>query len=271
MILKVNIAGQTDKGLIRPNNEDDFFLDPKRGILAVADGMGGHASGEVASKMAVDVLRNYFQQSGEGKAPLIASCYNENYSDETNQLCSAIQLANKAIHEAAKSNPQLHGMGTTLAAIMIQGRKLSIAHVGDSRIYLVRAGEIEQLTDDHTLVYEQVKHDLISKEEAEQSTIRHVLTRALGIAPFVDVDLDEMTLAEGDVLILCSDGLSGMISDQEILLTAASLDNPSVACQKLITMANEKGGKDNITVVTGYLTKKRRFASVLKFFRWFRR
>jgi protein phosphatase len=271
MILKLNVAGQTDKGLVRPNNEDDFFLDPKQGLLAVADGMGGHASGEIASKIAVDVLRNYFRQADEGKAPLIASCYNENYSDATNQLCSAIQLANTAIHEASKNNPLLHGMGTTLAALLIQGKKLSIAHVGDSRIYLVRAGEIEQLTDDHTLVYEQVKHDLISKEEAEKSTIRHVLTRALGISPFVDVDLDEMTLAEGDVLILCSDGLSGMISDRDILRTAISLDNPSVACEKLIHMANQRGGKDNITVIAGYLAKKRRFASVLKFFKWFRR
>jgi serine/threonine protein phosphatase PrpC len=269
--LKLNIAGQTDKGLIRPNNEDDYFLDSKHGLLAVADGMGGHASGEIASKIAVDVLRDYFQKVSEGNAPLIGSCYDENYSDATNQLCSAIQLANTAIHEAAKSNPDLHGMGTTMAAILIQGKHLSIAHVGDSRIYLVRAGEIEQLTDDHTLVYEQVKRDLISKEEAEQSTIRHVLTRALGIAPFVDVDLDEMTLAEGDVLILCSDGLSGMISDQDILLTATSLDTPSVTCQALIDLANQNGGKDNITVVAGYLAKKRRFASVLKFFRWFRR
>jgi len=269
--LKLNIAGQTDKGLIRPNNEDDFFLDSKHGLLAVADGMGGHASGEIASKIAVDVLRDYFQQASEGKAPLIASCYNDNYSDATNQLCSAIQLANKAIHETAKSDPLLHGMGTTLAAILIRGRKLSIAHVGDSRVYLVRAGAIEQLTDDHTLVYEQVKRELLSKEEAAQSDFRHVLTRALGIAPFVDVDLNEMTLSEDDALILCSDGLSGMISDQDILLTVTSLDDPAATCRRLVDMANSNGGQDNITVIAGYIARKHWISSVFKFLKWFRR
>jgi PPM family protein phosphatase len=269
--LKLHVAAQTDKGLVRPNNEDSFFTDINQGLLAVADGMGGHASGEVASKIAIDVLRNYFQQDNNGKASLIGPFCNEAYADRTNQLCSAIQLANSAIYEAAMGNPQLHGMGTTLAAILIQGKKLSIAHVGDSRVYLIRAGSIEQLTDDHTLVYEQFKRELISKEEAESSNIRHVLTRALGIAPVVDVDLGEMTLADGDVLILCSDGLSEMISDHDILMTATSLDDPSITCQRLIERANQSGGKDNITVIAGYLVRPRWFSWVLNFLKWFRR
>ncbi len=271
-MLKLNIAGQTDKGLIRPNNEDNYFLDQELGVLAVADGMGGHASGEVASGIAVDILRDYFRQVGEGASPLLSpGYYDESYSSATSHLWSAFQMANKAIFDAAKGDPHLRGMGTTMAAIWIQGNKLSIANVGDSRVYLVRAGEIEQLTDDHTLVYEQVKRDLLSKEEAEQSTIRHVLTRAIGIAPFVDVDLDEMTLTNGDVLILCSDGLSGMIPDTDILVTATSLDDPSAACRSLIERANQNGGKDNITVIAGYTEKKSRFAWILKFLKWFRR
>lgn len=269
--MKLHVAAQTDRGLVRPNNEDNFFTDINQGLLAVADGMGGHASGEIASKIAIDVLRNYFQQAGEGKLSLKGPGYDETYADRTNQLYCAIQLANEAIYEAAQGNPSLRGMGTTLAAISIQGKKLSIAHVGDSRVYLIRAGSIEQLTDDHTLVYEQFKRELISKEEAESSTIRHVLTRALGIAPSVDVDLGEMTLANGDVLILCSDGLSEMISDQEILVTATSLHDPSTTCRRLIDRANESGGKDNITVIAGYLDKQGWFASVLNFLKWFRR
>jgi len=269
--LKLHVAAQTDKGLIRPNNEDNFFTDSKQGLLVVADGMGGHASGEVASQIAIDVLRNYFQQAAEGNAFLIGHCDNESCAGRTNQLSSAIQVANTAIYEAAQENPLLHGMGTTLAAIVIQGKKLSIAHVGDSRVYLIRAGSIEQLTDDHTLVYEQVKRDLISKEEAEQSNIRHVLTRALGIAPVVDVDLGEMTLADGDVLILCSDGLSEMISDQDILVTATSLNDPIITCQRLIERANQNGGKDNITVIAGYFVSQRWFSWVFNILRWFRR
>jgi serine/threonine protein phosphatase PrpC len=271
MALQLLVEGRTDKGLVRPNNEDNFYLNESTGLLVVADGMGGHASGEVASKMAVDVIRDYFKNVQEGQAPIVGQ-YREDCSEITNQIGSAIRLANMAIYEAAKSDPKLKGMGTTIAAVLHNGNRLSIAHVGDSRIYLVRAGDIEQLTDDHSFVSEQVKRELITKEEAQKSDMKNILTRAVGIAPDVEIDFDELTLADRDILILCSDGLSSMVSDDDILSAATSVNNPVEACEKLIDMANKNGGRDNITVIAGYIRKKKSWLSLLFNFReWFRR
>jgi len=142
--LNLTAGGKTDQGLVGANNEDNFYLDEKQGLLVVADGMGGHASGEIASKLAVNVIRDYF----EGPQKLIGAA-NPAYSDATNKLNCAIRLANQAVYEAAQSSPQLKGMGTTIVAVLLTGNKLSIAHIGDSRAYLIRADNIDQLTDDH--------------------------------------------------------------------------------------------------------------------------
>jgi serine/threonine protein phosphatase PrpC len=271
MTLQLLVEGRTDKGLVRPNNEDSFYVDGSVGLLVVADGMGGHASGELASKMAVDVIRDYFKNVQEGRAPIVGQ-YREDCSDITNRIGSAVRLANMAIYEAAKNDPRLQGMGTTVAAVLLNENRLSIAHVGDSRVYLVRAGDIEQLTDDHSIVYEQVKRELITKEEAQKSDMRNILTRAVGIAPDVEVDFDELTLTDGDIIILCSDGLSSMVSDDDILSAAISTSNPSETCGKLIDMANKNGGRDNITVIMAYMRKKKNWLSLLFNFReWFRR
>lgn len=268
--MKLSVGAQTDVGLVRQNNEDNFFIAPEMGLLVVADGMGGHASGEVASKMAIDVIRDYFNGVSSGREKLIGR-YQDEFSRATNRIASAMRLANMAVYEAAKNFPQWQGMGTTLAGVFIEDNRLSIAHVGDSRVYLIRAGEIEQLTDDHSLVYEQVKRDLITKEEAEKSEMKNILTRAIGTVPEVDVDIDEMSITGDDILVLCTDGLSGMVLDDQILSVVMATRDPNAACDNLIRIANENGGRDNVTVITAYVKKERWFSSLMNFLEWFRR
>jgi serine/threonine protein phosphatase PrpC len=254
--VKVQAAARTDLGLVRQNNEDNYYLAETIGLFVVADGMGGHASGEVASKMTVDIIRDYFKGSGKEK-PVQIGPYRKDCSDATNRLASAVRLANMAVYEASGSHPELQKMGTTVVAALIDGNRLSIAHIGDSRLYLIRAGNIEQLTDDHSIVNEQVKRELITKEEASRSELKNILTRALGMAVDVEVDLAEMTMAPDDILILCSDGLSGMVEDDAMLSVIEESGDPSTACERLVAMANANGGKDNITMVIARFEKKR--------------
>lgn len=265
------ISGKTDVGSIRQNNEDNLYFSESDGLLLVADGMGGHASGEVASKITVDIMRDYFNGIKEGRQ-LQVGTYQEDFSEHTNRLGSAVRLANQAIYEAAKGNPLWHGMGTTIAATLITGNRLSIAHVGDSRVYLIRAGGMEQLTDDHSFVSEQVKQEIISKEQAKASEMKNVLTRALGVNPDVEVDLDELSLLDGDVLVLCSDGLTGMVEDDEIFAIVNTLHDPVAACEDLVNRANQNGGRDNITVIIAEIAKKKGWLyRLLHFKEWFRR
>ncbi len=268
--MEISACGRTDKGLVRPNNEDGFNVDVKAGLFVVADGMGGYASGEIASKLALDIIRDYFKAFHEGRAALVGK-FDEDYSETTKAIGSAVRLANQAIYEAAKSNVSWQGMGTTVAAAVISKNKLSIAHVGDSRVYLVRAGDIEQLTDDHSVVYEQVKHELLTREEAQKSEMRNLLTRALGVASDVEVDVSELTLSTGDILVLCTDGLTSMVSDDDILALAVSMNDPTVVCDRLVELANKQGGKDNITVIVGYVRNKSWISFLLNFEEWFRR
>jgi serine/threonine protein phosphatase PrpC len=264
-------VGQTNIGMVRKNNEDAFFLAPDKGLLVVADGMGGHASGEIASRMAVDAIRNFFNDPAAGsKTPLIGT-YDDDFTETTNRLGSAVRLANMAVYEAARSNAQWKGMGTTIVCALLHNRKLSIAHVGDSRLYLIRAGGIEQLTDDHSVVAEQVKHELISREEAEKSEIKNILTRAVGIEAEVEVDLNELNLLGGDILVLCTDGLTNMVRDEEILSVVLAGQDPAVAGQRLIELANQGGGHDNITAIVVYMLEESWFSSLINFLTWHRR
>lgn len=246
--MKIRAAGKTDVGQVRQNNEDSYYIEESIGLFVVADGMGGHASGEVASRMAVDVIRDYYKSAG-GSKPVQIGPYQKDLSEVSNRLASAIRLANMAVYESSTRQPELQGMGTTVVAAQVDGKRLSIAHIGDSRLYLVRAGNIEQLTDDHSIVYEQIKRELITKEEAARSEMRNILTRALGTDNDVEVDLAEMTLVQDDILLLCSDGLSGMVDEETMLAVMTANSDPALACEKLVALANENGGKDNITVV----------------------
>lgn len=267
----LRIAAQTDTGRVRANNEDSFYVREDKGLLVVADGMGGHASGEVASRIAVDIIRDYFDDAAGTKA--FVGDFDPDCLEGTNRLAAAIRLANMAIFDAAQSQAKYAGMGTTIAAVLIQDNRMGIAHVGDSRVYLARAGELAQLTDDHSLVAEQLKREMISPEEAREAENRNILTRALGIAAEVRVDLHEMTLADGDRILLCSDGLSTMVSDDEMLAVVQAAENLGNACEKLIGMANDHGGRDNITVVLVEIRKKKGLVASLwqVLTSWFRR
>ena len=253
--MEIIAAGKTDVGLVRKQNEDDYYIDESLGLLVVADGMGGHAAGSVASKMATDVIKRYYEKEG-GKSSTRNGERQGEYSEKTNNLVAAILTANAAIYEAAQRMPDLKGMGTTVAAAQVNGTRLSIAHIGDSRVYLVRAGGIEQLTDDHSVVYEQVQRLLITKEEAEKSEIKNILTRALGIGADVEIDPAEMNLAANDILLLCSDGLSNMIDEETMRAVVTATRPPALACEQLVNMANANGGKDNITVIVAHIIKK---------------
>jgi len=264
--LELIAAGKTDTGIVRSNNEDNYIVDEKLGLLVVADGMGGHAAGEVASKMAVSIISDHLM----GRQKFFGA-YNESYSPLTNNLNSALRQANLAVFEAAEGSTQLHGMGTTVAAVLICGTRVSIAHIGDSRVYLVRSGNIEQLTDDHSMINEQVKRDLITREDAANSANKNYLTKALGISAEMEADLSELTLLSGDILLLCTDGLSNMITNEMILEIILFAQKPAAICDLLINKAIEEGGKDNITAVIGSIKNKKWYSALFNYMTSFRR
>jgi PPM family protein phosphatase len=227
----VEHAGRTDVGRQRSANEDDFVLAPP--FFAVADGMGGAKAGEVASAMATEV----FEGESDSGEPAEA------------QLARMLREANKRIHDLAVADESHRGMGTTLTAAKVTGDEISLAHVGDSRAYRMRDGDLEQLTKDHSLVAELERSGQITPEAAEHHPQRSIITRALGPEPDVEVDTYTITGREGDLFLLCSDGLTSMISDEEIGSILRSADSLDAAADALVRAANQSGGKDNITVV----------------------
>lgn len=251
--MQIRAHGKTDVGMVREHNEDSFYNGAELGFFVVADGMGGQLAGEIASRMAVDVIRDHLERSGRGEDGMVGGI-DRRYSVAANRLASAIRLANQVIHESGKSNPGWRSMGTTVVAALINGSRLAVAHVGDSRCYLVRGGALTQLTDDHSLVAEQERQGLISKEEAAHSQIKNIITRALGEGPEVEVDLNDFDLIDGDRILLCSDGLSNMVSEQELLAIVGKENDPVQACEILIGLANSHGGRDNITAILAHYT-----------------
>ncbi len=251
--MKINLYGKTDIGLNRENNEDNFCIDETMNLFIVADGMGGHASGQVASKIAVDVIKERLQYVL--KKDNIEYYQNPKNSKHANYLVNCIHIANQVIYEAGQKYQQNKGMGTTIAAALIDGNNLIVANVGDSRLYLIRDNTINQLTMDHSLVMEQVRKGLITLEEANKSDMQNVLLRALGNEQTVEVDVSEMPLNNNDYILLCSDGMVRMVNDEKILEVIQELKDPKIICEKLITLANNAGGKDNITVVVANIKK----------------
>jgi PPM family protein phosphatase len=243
-------AARTDVGRKRQGNEDSYCLAPELGLYVVADGMGGHAAGEVASRIAVDTIQQWIARQRGGEDGAARGPVDIGGSNEAGFLVDGIQQANRAIYEAAQGRCDLAGMGTTVVAALTAGDRVVLAHVGDSRIYRIRDGKIAQISRDHSLVQQQVDRGIISTEEAHTSQYRHMITRALGLREAVEIDLTEDAAAAGDVLVLCSDGLSDLLEDEEIL--AAVQDHPTdleEACQALVDRANYKGGDDNITAL----------------------
>jgi protein phosphatase len=236
----MKVFGLTDVGRRRDNNQDQFVVDDGLGLYAIADGMGGHAAGEVASKIAIDALADTVRGNGtDGES---AEAVGE-------QLVRAVNEGNRRICESVLARQEWRGMGTTLVAIRVVGSRAVIGHVGDSRAYRVRGGRLERLTSDHSWVAEQVKLGLLSDEEASRHPMRNIVTRALGNRSDVEVELAEEALLPGDTLLLCSDGLNSMLDDAEILETLAAHDEPQQACEALVEKANARGGDDNITVI----------------------
>ncbi|MBF0344259.1 MAG: Stp1/IreP family PP2C-type Ser/Thr phosphatase [Nitrospirae bacterium] len=266
----LDVGGKTDIGLRRSKNEDYFYAEGSNGLFIVADGVGGSASGDVASKMAVELIRDYIVNGEKGFEPVEAE-YRQEYSFTTNKIAMAVKVANKAINNASSKSPQLNGMATTIVVALITDDRLSIAHAGDSRLYLIRGDTIEQLTDDHSLVAEQIRKGLMSQEEAKEVGMRNVITRSLGYSSDVEVDLGELTIYDGDVLLLCSDGLYTMVPENSMLRTIKSSYNPNEVCDRLIEFANKKGGRDNITVVIAYVYKKRWYSFLYNLFKRRRR
>jgi PPM family protein phosphatase len=250
--LKVSFSAKSDLGLKRKINEDSFIADESIGLFMVLDGIGGHLAGEVASKLGLNTIKENVMRSLTDKR----LTENQNLSREVQILNESLVLANKVIYEAANSQPEYFGMGTTVASLLLGTENIAIAHVGDSRIYLVRENSIERLTEDHSLVVEQLKRGIISAEEAEKSEMKNIITRALGADELLSPTVDELIPFNNDLFLICSDGLTDLVTDEEIL--EIILKNRKVldqAIQYLIDKANEKGGKDNITAMLVKINK----------------
>jgi PPM family protein phosphatase len=235
MILRT--AAQTDVGQRRRGNEDRFAVDRELGLSLVADGMGGHSAGQVASALAADaVLAALRERKGDDSA------------SAAEKLRGAIEDANRAIYASARETEEYSGMGTTVVALLVEGSRVAVAHVGDSRAYRVRRGRIRQLTDDHSIVGELLRRHEITPDDAREHPHRHVLTRALGVRGHVQPDLAELTLSRGDLFVLCSDGLTNHVEDHEIAKLVSEAEDLEAGCNALIELANHRGGEDNITV-----------------------
>jgi PPM family protein phosphatase len=247
--VRIVSGGVTDVGRVRSNNEDCYRILAPLNLFVLSDGMGGEAHGEIASALAVEtVVKHCLEAENNPAAPVFGET-KAGWSDKTKRLSSAVHLANKKIFQSAKEHPDQHGMGATLTAAWIDGSKLSIAHVGDSRAYLLRIGALQQLTSDHSLVAEQVRQGILTPVEAEESEMQSVLIRALGAESEIEVDTEEHPLFVRDILMLCSDGLTRMVTEPEIAGTLQAETDAEKAAAKLVELANDRGGGDNITVV----------------------
>ncbi|HTY03110.1 MAG TPA: Stp1/IreP family PP2C-type Ser/Thr phosphatase [Rhodocyclaceae bacterium] len=244
----LEFASHSDPGRVRPRNEDSVLLDPALGLAVLADGMGGYNAGEVASGMAATLI-------GEGLAHAFAERGPADHDADGQDLAHAvfkreIARANEAILQAAQSQPQNAGMGTTLVAVLFRDDKVTVAHIGDSRLYRLRNGELRQLTRDHSLLQEQIDEGMLTAEEARFSNNKNLLTRALGVDPTVEAEVHDHDAKPGDLFLLCSDGLNDMVEDAEIasILTeyAPALD---LCAGRLVDYANDCGGRDNVSVI----------------------
>jgi protein phosphatase len=254
--LRIRSAGLSDVGRKRSANEDAFAIAADLGLFVVADGMGGHAAGEVASRLAVESIERHISGSEPRKEPTIPASFRTVREGEAalpapaRRVINAIRLANQEIVRSVRRNSSQRGMGTTVVIAYVHGGRAFIGSVGDSRAYLVRDAAIRQLTSDHTFVSEQVRAGTLTHDEARKHPARNILTRAVGSQDEVEPDVVEQPLSAGDVILLCSDGLTTMVEDAEIMRVV--LDHAGdleAGCRALVALANERGGDDNVTVV----------------------
>lgn len=244
--------GRSDRGRVRPSNEDSFTVrltaSGQSALCVVADGMGGCNAGEVASDLAVSVIEadalGWLERAGEG-----AGDGYDIVEDAPEALAGAVLKANRQVYESSKQDPAMAGMGTTVTAALLAAGRLSLAHVGDSRAFLIRDGEVSQVTADHSVVAELLRNGSLTELEAERHPHRNILTRALGTDPVVAVDLWQEQLVSGDVIILCSDGVTRHVDRQDLARLTAGIVDPGLAASMIIDLANTRGGSDNLTAV----------------------
>jgi protein phosphatase len=237
----MKIGQKSDPGKVRPNNEDRLLVDAARGLCIVADGMGGIVGGEVASFTAVQVVSDHIREHFPA---------GEDMEKVYTLLMDSLLEAHETIHQRTEDEKELTGMGTTIVVALFLGSRLYVAHVGDSRAYLQRGGALKQLTEDHSIVAQILKKGMISAPEARTHRLRHVLSQALGSAPSLVPSLQSLDLQPGDRLLLCTDGLTDMLSDEDLLgCVSAHPPDPQAACDELVELANDRGGRDNISVI----------------------
>jgi PPM family protein phosphatase len=248
--MKISYQALTDVGRKRKGNEDSHFVNPEQNLFVVADGMGGHAAGEVASRIAVESINEFICLTGGDEEITWPFGLDENISYDGNRLKTAIRFANKRVIEATREKTEYEGMATTVAAVLVDDTVANLGHVGDSRVYLFRAGGVRQLTSDHSWVNEQLLSGVISADQARSHPLRNVVTRALGGKADLQVEMQVHKIEAGDVLLLCSDGLTTMLPDDEMgRLVKEAGDDLRQAAESLVAAANERGGEDNITVL----------------------
>jgi protein phosphatase len=248
--MKITVFGISDVGMRREKNEDSYLINKDLDLYMVADGMGGHVGGEFASKLAVKTIEDTLFNVAENSKNSILEENNIAADDFGAQLQCAIKCASSAIYDKADSDKSLKGMGTTAVVLAVRNDRVFIANVGDSRAYIVRKGEIFQLTEDHSLVGEQLRAGVISERVAKGHKLKNIITRSVGFQKDVEIDVVVKVPQEGDKYLLCSDGLTNMVEDSEILDVIAS-NSSEEACNVLVDMANTRGGDDNITLVLG--------------------
>jgi serine/threonine protein phosphatase PrpC len=258
--LLIKSAGISDVGLKREGNEDYFSTGDASGLYIVADGMGGHLAGEVASRIVVEMINKSFRRWVEEKSHQeeLFGRPDSSLTPWGNYILSSIRLANRVCYEMALGYEQYHGMGTTVAILLVTPSLVITANVGDSRIYRIRNGHIEMLSRDHTIVAEQVEMGILSEEEAKTSPMRHILTRNLGSAENVEVDVFEIQPTNNDRFILCSDGLTDLVADEEILQITQNEDDPKELGRKLVETVLKRGAHDNTTIVSVFLTEMKK-------------
>lgn len=264
----LEVAGNTDPGCVRPNNEDKFLVDTQLGLYVVADGMGGHNSGEVASDLAAKTIRDFAQKMLGGDHDVVPEGGNPQLSVRCRQLEHFVKAANTMIFEKGRAFPRDAGMGTTVVAMLADEKSMTVAHVGDSRAYLFRKGQLTTLTEDHSLVGDQVRRGLISPSEAAKSNLQNILTRALGAEREVQVDVSEHPLLPGDVILLASDGLMKMVDDAVVAETIVAAGSPVRIVESLISQARAAGGVDNVTIIAARVPEgSGPFQALSRFFR----
>jgi PPM family protein phosphatase len=245
----LEITTCTDPGMVRSHNEDSVAADPGNGLVVLADGMGGYNAGEVASGMATTVIVTEMRQLLSGVRPHDV----EQGSSEqvaARLVREQVLKANTSIYQAAQSQPQYAGMGTTLVVCLFYDNRVLVAHLGDSRLYLQREGQFKQVTRDHSLLQEQIDSGIITVEQAKKAAHKNLVTKALGIDPVVEPEIHEYATKPGDIYLLCSDGLCDMVEDEDIGMTLEALgSNLKLAAQQLVQMANDNGGRDNVSVI----------------------